>query len=68
MTRRSELEAIRESILSEIYRMSIELGLDPETLDINLYATNDPLPGMQGTFGAHCHKLQIIERQLREMP
>ena len=46
MTRRSELEAIRESILSEIYRMSIELGLDPETLDINLYATNDPLPGM----------------------
>ena len=67
MTRRSELEAIRESILSEIYRMSIELGLDPDTLDINLYATNDPAPEKQAAFGAHCRKLQIVEKQLGEI-
>ena len=68
MTRRSELEAIRESILSEIYRMSIELGLDPDTLDINLYATIDPAPEKQAAFGAHCRKLQIVERLLGEIP
>jgi len=66
VTRRSELEAIRESVLLEIYRLCVELGLDPEALDVNLYATNDPRAGMQGTFGAHCYKLQVIERQLEE--
>lgn len=67
MTRRSELEAIRESILSEIYRMSIEMGLDPDTLDINLYVTNDFAPEKQAAFGAHCRKLQIVERKLGEI-
>lgn len=68
MTRRSELETIRLSILSEIYRMSIELGLDPDTLNIDLYAFNEPNPAMENNFNAHCYKLQIIERQLREIP
>lgn len=68
MTRKSELEAIRQSILSEIYRMSIELGLDPETLDTDSFAFNEPEMGKQNNFNAHCYKLQVVERQLREMP
>lgn len=67
MTRRSELEAVRQAILAEIYRMSTELGLDPDTLDIDFYAANDETPEKQGTFGAHCRKLQIVERKLREI-
>lgn len=67
VTKKSELESIRQSILEEIYRMSIELGLDPDTLDIDFYAANDETPEKQGTFGAHCRKLQIVERKLREI-
>ena len=67
MTRRSELESIRQSILEEIYRMSIELGLDPQTIDIDLYATNDIAPEKQAAFGAHCRKLQIVNKKLGDM-
>lgn len=67
VTRRSELESIRQSILEEIYRMSIELGLDPETLDIDLYATNEVAPEKQAAFGAHCRKLQIVNNKLGEI-
>lgn len=47
--------------------MSIELGIDPDALDIDLYATNDTAPEKQAAFGAHCRKLQIVERQLGEI-
>jgi len=67
VTRRSELEAIRQSILAEIYRMSIELGIDPDTLDINLFAHSAPQIGDQNNFNEHCHKLQIVEKKLREI-
>jgi hypothetical protein len=67
VTRRSELEAIRQSLLSEIYRMSIELGLDPDTLDIDLFAFGESSTGEQNTLNAHCRKLQVVEKKLREI-
>lgn len=77
MTRRSELEKIRQPILNEIYRMSIELGIDPDTLDINLFAiptpvtgdgvvTNNPLLETPNTFNALCYKLQVIQKLIGE--
>jgi len=79
VTRRSELEKIRQPILTEIYKMSIDLGIDPDTLDINLFAiavpmtgdgvvTNNPLLEVPNTFNALCYKLQIIEKLIGETP
>lgn len=48
--------------------MSIELGLDPDNIDINLFAVNNPLFESQNTFNALCYKLQIIEKLLGEIP
>lgn len=67
MTRKSELEAIRQSILDEIYRMCIEAGRDPETLDVDLFAVEEPSMGFRNNLSSHCHKLQIVEKQLREI-
>lgn len=68
MTKRSELEEIRQSILAVIYKMSIELGLDPDTLDTDSFAYNEPNPALQNIFNAHCYKLQVVEKKLRELP
>ena len=67
MNKREQLEVVRQSILTEIYRMSLELGLDPETLDINSFAFNEPKMDRQNNFNAHCYKLQIVEKRLREI-
>jgi hypothetical protein len=61
------LEAIRQSILNEIYRMSIELGIDPDTLDINSFAHDEIELGERNNFNTHCRKLQIVEKKLREI-
>jgi hypothetical protein len=66
VTKRSELEAIRHSILNEIYRMCVEVGRDPDTLDIDLFAVDAPNMVFQNNLSSHCHKLQIVEKQLKE--
>ena len=48
--------------------MSIELGLDPETLDIDSFAFEDEDMNRQNTLNTHCRKLQVVERKLRELP
>jgi hypothetical protein len=67
VTRRSELEAIRQSILTEIYRMSLELGMDPDTLDTDSFAHDEIELGERNDFNTHCRKLQIVEKKLREI-
>lgn len=63
--------------MTEIYKMSINLGLDPDTLDINLFAiavpmtgdgvvTSNPLLETPNTFNALCYKLQVIEKLIGE--
>ena len=47
--------------------MSIELGIDPDTLDTDSFAFNEPKMGEQNNFNAHCRKLQIVEKKLREI-
>jgi hypothetical protein len=66
VTKISELKAIRHSILNEIYRMCVEVGRDPDTLDIDLFAVDEPNMNFQNNFNTHCHKLQIVEKQLKE--
>jgi hypothetical protein len=66
VTRKSELEAIRQSILDELFRMCIEMGKDPETLDVGFSAYNEPNMVFQNNLSSHCHKLQIVEKQLKE--
>ena len=68
MTRKSELEAIRQSILNELFRMCIEMGRDPDTLDVDFSAYNDPNMDFPNNFSTHCYKLQIVEKQLRDIP
>jgi hypothetical protein len=68
VTRKSELEAIRQSILNELFRMCIEMGRDPDTLNVDSWAYDEPKMDLQNNFSVHCHKLQIVEKQLREIP
>lgn len=67
MSRREQLETIRQSILGEIYRLCLEMGLDPETFDVNSAILEDDRPELGATLGAHCKKLQTIERKLEEI-
>ncbi len=67
MTKKSELEAIRQSILNELFRMCIEMGRDPDTLDVDVFAWDEPNMIFQNNFNVHCHKLQVVEKQLREI-
>ena len=66
VTRKSELEAIRQSILKEIYRLCVDMGKDPETLDVDFSAYNEPNMVFQNNLSSHCHKLQIVEKQIKE--
>jgi hypothetical protein len=48
--------------------MCIEAGRDPETLDVDLFAVEESNMGFRNNLSSHCHKLQIVEKQLREIP
>jgi hypothetical protein len=47
--------------------MCLEMGLDPEAFDINNAILDDERPELGATLGAHCKKLQTIERKIEEI-
>ena len=68
MTKREQLEAIRQSLLEKIYFPAVELSLDPDSFDSEAFVTwHEQGLGDAQDIGANLKKLKIVEKKLEEI-
>jgi len=62
-----KLIEIKIALMQEIYKQCIENNIDPDTFIYSDYINSSDESRIQGTLGAHCSKLDIIEKKIKEL-